>query len=47
MDTFMSEWVALYMSKSGERGIFSRQASKAVAAKYERRDPNHEFGTNP
>ena len=47
MDTFMSEWVALYMSKSGERGIFSRQASKAIAAKYERRDPNHEFGTNP
>jgi ribonucleoside-diphosphate reductase alpha chain len=47
MDTFMQEWVALYMSKSGERGIFSRQASKAIAAKYERRDPNHEFGTNP
>lgn len=47
MDTFMQEWVALYMSKSGERGIFSRQASQAIAAKYERRDPNHEFGTNP
>lgn len=47
MDTFMQEWVALYMSKSGERGIFSRQASKAIAAKYGRRDPNHEFGTNP
>ena len=47
MDTFMQEWVALYMSKSGERGIFSRQASKAIAAKYERRDPNYEFGTNP
>ena len=47
MDTFMNEWHALYMSRSGERGIFSREASKAVAAKYGRRDPNHEFGTNP
>ena len=47
MDTFMNEWHALYMSKSGERGIFSRAASKAVAAKNGRRDPNHEFGTNP
>jgi ribonucleoside-triphosphate reductase len=47
MDTFMNEWHALYMSRSGERGIFSRQASKAVAAKNGRRDPNHEFGTNP
>jgi ribonucleoside-triphosphate reductase len=47
MDTFMNEWHALYMSRSGERGIFSRAASKAVAAKNGRRDPNHEFGTNP
>jgi ribonucleoside-diphosphate reductase alpha chain len=47
MDTFMNEWHALYMSKSGERGIFSRAASKAVALKNGRRDPNHEFGTNP
>ena len=47
MDTFMNEWHALYMSKSGERGIFSRAASKAVAMKNGRRDPNHEFGTNP
>jgi len=47
METFMNEWHALYMSKSGERGIFSRAASKAVAMKNGRRDPNHEFGTNP
>lgn len=47
MDTFMNEWVALYMSKSGERGIFSRQAAKAVAARNGRREANHEFGTNP
>jgi len=47
MDTFMNEWVALYRSKSGERGIFSRAASQAAAAKYDRRDPNRDYGTNP
>ena len=47
MDTFMREWFALYASKSGERGIFSRQASQAVAAKYGRRDENMDYGTNP
>jgi ribonucleoside-diphosphate reductase alpha chain len=47
MDTFMNEWHALYMSRSGERGIFSRQASQVVAEKNGRRDPKHEFGTNP
>jgi ribonucleoside-diphosphate reductase alpha chain len=30
MDTFMSEWKSLYDSKSGERGIFSRYATKNV-----------------
>ena len=44
---FMREWLSLYESKSGERGIFSRTASKNQAEKYGRRDPNHEFGTNP
>ena len=44
---FMSEWLSIYESKSGERGIFSRDASKRVAAKSGRRDPDHEFGTNP
>lgn len=44
---FLSEWTALYESKSGERGIFSRAASQKVAARNERRDANHEFGTNP
>ena len=46
-ETFMREWLALVESKSGERGIFNREASKKQAAKFERRDPNHEFGTNP
>lgn len=44
---FMSEWLALYESKSGERGIFSRDASKRVVAKNGRRNPAHDFGTNP
>ena len=46
-ETFMREWLALVESKSGERGIFNREASKKQAAKYGRRDPNFEFGTNP
>lgn len=44
---FMQEWNSLYESKSGERGIFNREASQAQAAKNGRRDVNHEFGTNP
>jgi ribonucleoside-triphosphate reductase len=45
--SFMEEWVSLYESKSGERGIFNRVASQKQAAKNGRRDPQHEFGTNP
>ncbi len=47
METFMREWQALVESKSGERGVFNRQASKVQAAKNGRRDPHYEFGTNP
>ena len=47
MDTFMREWLALMESKSGERGVFNRKASKVQAAKNGRRDPDYEFGTNP
>jgi ribonucleoside-diphosphate reductase alpha chain len=47
VETFMREWTALVESKSGERGIFNREASKAQAAKYGRRDPDWQFGTNP
>ena len=39
--------LSLVESKSGERGIFNREASKKQAAKFGRRDPNYEFGTNP
>jgi ribonucleoside-triphosphate reductase (thioredoxin) len=44
---FLHEWTSLYDSHSGERGIFSRAASKAQAAKNGRRNPNYDFGTNP
>ena len=47
METFMREWLALVESKSGERGIFNREASKKQAAKNGRRDPEYHFGTNP
>jgi ribonucleoside-diphosphate reductase alpha chain len=47
METFMREWLALVESKSGERGIFNREAAKKKAAENGRRDINHEFGTNP
>ena len=46
-ETFLREWTSLVESKSGERGIFNREASKAQASKYGRRDPDWQFGTNP
>ena len=46
-ETFLREWTSLVESKSGERGIFNRIAAKKQAAKYGRRDSEHEFGTNP
>ena len=45
--SFMREWMALVESGSGERGVFNREASKNQAAKYDRRDPSFDFGTNP
>ena len=47
METFMREWLSLVESKSGERGIFSRPASKKQALKNGRRDANYDYGTNP
>jgi len=47
VETFMREWTALVESKSGERGVFNREASKKQAEKFGRRDSNYEFGTNP
>jgi ribonucleoside-triphosphate reductase (thioredoxin) len=56
--TFMEEWVALYKSKSGERGIFNREAAQNQVEKanafrqkldpeYRTRDSDQLFGTNP
>lgn len=47
MGTFMREWLALYDSKSGERGIFNRQSAIKQAEKNGRRDTDHDFGCNP
>ena len=47
MGTFMREWLSLYESKSGERGIFNRESAKVQAASNGRRDADHEFGCNP
>ena len=47
MGIFMEEWKSLYESKSGERGIFNREAAKKQASKNGRRDPDYDFGTNP
>ena len=44
---FMEEWLSLYNSHSGERGIFNREAAKKTVEKYGNRDPNFEWGTNP
>jgi ribonucleoside-diphosphate reductase alpha chain len=44
---FMKEWLSLYESKSGERGIFSRVSAQKKAAENGRRDANWDFGTNP
>lgn len=45
--TFMQEWLALYESKSGERGIFNRESAQKTVAASGRRESNHDFGTNP
>lgn len=56
---FMKEWLSLYESKSGERGIFSRAAAKKIIEHsnvlrqvwfgegVRLRDPNWKFGSNP
>jgi len=44
---FMREWLSLYESKSGERGMFNRQAAEKQAAKNGRREEYKDYGTNP
>ena len=45
--TFMAEWISLYESKSGERGLFSREACQKIAKRNGRRNSDQLFGTNP
>ena len=45
--TFMKEWLSLYDSKSGERGIFNRESARMKVLENGRRAPDHEFGCNP
>jgi ribonucleoside-diphosphate reductase alpha chain len=47
MGTFMREWLALYESKSGERGIFNRKSAKKKVEENGRRKPDYAFGCNP
>jgi ribonucleoside-diphosphate reductase alpha chain len=47
MEQFIAEWKNLYDSKSGERGIYNVAAAQKQAARWERRDPEVHYGTNP
>ncbi len=47
MAVFLAEWKALHDSGSGERGLFSRAAARQQVIRGGRRDPGHDFGTNP
>jgi len=47
MGTFMREWLALYDSKSGERGMFNREAADKQVARNGRRETGYMWGTNP
>lgn len=44
--SFMREWMALYESKTGERGIFNREAAIKQAARFGRELPSN-CGPNP
>ena len=44
---FMKEWLSLYESKSGERGIFNRVSAQEKAKQNGRRNADWDFGTNP
>ena len=46
MDVFMEEWLSIYRSYSGERGLFNREAAQTCSCDIGR-DGTHNFGTNP
>lgn len=45
VDVFLEEWRSLILSRSGERGIFNRDATLVTMPT--RRDKHHIWGTNP
>ena len=45
--TFMNEWTTLYESKSGERGIFNREAANKSIPTRRKRFGYTDWGTNP
>lgn len=44
---FMKEWLSLYESKSGERGIFNRQAAKNLLPERRKELGDFDWGCNP
>lgn len=44
---FMREWLSLYESKSGERGIFNREAAKKLIPERRKKFEYEDYGTNP
>lgn len=44
---FMEEWLSLYRSGSGERGLFNRYVAKKCISELPNRDSDHKFGVNP
>jgi ribonucleoside-diphosphate reductase alpha chain len=44
---FIREWLSLYESKSGERGIFNRQAADKYIPERRKRFDYHDWGCNP
>lgn len=47
LEIFLEEWLSLIRSRSGERGIFNREAAKAAAARSGRRNSELVVGVNP
>ena len=45
MGAYLREWLSIYESRSGERGLFNREACREMLP--ERREGGYEFGTNP
>ena len=47
VEIFTEEWLSLYRSRSGERGIFNRVAADNKVRSLGRRETGHDWGCNP